>query len=57
MTVISDGQWPRTVKVVEMKRTDGSFVPFGFSRTGIERLKTWSGKCEGLGGGGGGAKG
>jgi hypothetical protein len=38
-------------KVVEMKRTDGSFVPVGFSRIGIERLKNWSGKCEGPGGG------
>jgi hypothetical protein len=36
-------------KVVEMKGIDGSFVPVGFSRT--ERLKNWSGKCEGLGGG------
>jgi len=27
------------VKVVEMKRIDGSFVPVRFSRTGIERLK------------------
>jgi hypothetical protein len=31
-----------------MKGTDSSFVPVGFSRTGIERLKNWSGKCEGL---------
>jgi hypothetical protein len=38
-------------KVVEMKRTGISFVPVQFSRTGIKRLKTWSGKCEGLGGG------
>jgi nucleoid-associated protein YejK len=37
-------------KVVEMKGTDGSFVPVGFSRIGTERLKNWSGKCEGLGG-------
>jgi hypothetical protein len=36
-------------KVVEMKRIDGSFVPVGFSRIGIERLKNWSGKCEGPG--------
>jgi hypothetical protein len=26
-------------KVVEMKGIDDSFVPVGFSRTGIERLK------------------
>jgi hypothetical protein len=26
-------------KVVEMKGTDGSFVPLGFSRTRIKRLK------------------
>ncbi len=38
-------------KVVEMKGTDGSFVPVGFSRIGTERLKNWSGKCEGPGGG------
>jgi nucleoid-associated protein YejK len=38
-------------KVVEMKRTDGSFVPVGFSRTETERLKNQSGKCEGSGGG------
>ncbi len=38
-------------KVVAMKGSDGSFVPVGFSRTGIERLKNWSGKCEGLSGG------
>jgi len=38
-------------KVVEMKGIDGSFVPVGFSRTGTERLKNWSGKCEGPGGG------
>jgi len=38
-------------KVVEMKGTEGSFVPVGFSRTGTERLKNWSGKCEGPGGG------
>jgi len=37
------------VKVVEMKRIDGSFVSVGFSRTGIKRLKNWSGKCEGPG--------
>jgi hypothetical protein len=36
-------------KVVEMKGTDGSFVHVGFSRTGTERLKNWSGKCEGPG--------
>jgi hypothetical protein len=36
-------------KVVEMKGTVGSFVPVRFSRTGIERLKNWSGKCEGSG--------
>jgi adenosyl cobinamide kinase/adenosyl cobinamide phosphate guanylyltransferase len=30
-------------KVVEMKGTDGSFVLVGFSRTGTERLKNWSG--------------
>jgi hypothetical protein len=40
-------------KVVEMKGTDGSFVPIGFLRTETERLKNWSGKCEGPGGGGG----
>jgi hypothetical protein len=34
-------------KVVEMKGTDGSFVPVGFSRIGTERLKNRSGKCEG----------
>jgi len=34
-----------------MKGIDGSFVPIGFSRTRIEKLKNWSGKCEGLGGG------
>jgi len=34
-----------------MKGIDGSFVPVGFSRTGTERLKNWSGKCEGPGGG------
>ncbi len=38
-------------KVVEMKGTDGSFVPVGFSRTGTERLKNWSGKYEGPAGG------
>jgi hypothetical protein len=38
-------------KVVEMKGTNDSFVPVGFSRTGIERLKNWSAKCEGPGGG------
>ncbi len=37
--------------IVEMKGIDGSFVLVGFSRTGIERLKNWSGKCEGPGGG------
>ncbi len=36
-------------KVVEMKRTDDSFVHVGFSRIGTERLKNWSEKCEGLG--------
>jgi len=30
-----------------MKGTDGSFLPVGFSRTGIKRLKNWNGKCEG----------
>jgi hypothetical protein len=39
-------------KVVEMKGTDDSFVPVGFSRTGTERLKNWSEKCEGPGWGG-----
>jgi hypothetical protein len=39
-------------KVVEMKGTDGSFVPVGFSRTGTDELKNRSGKCEGPGGGG-----
>jgi hypothetical protein len=39
-------------KVVEMKGIDGTFVPIGFSRTGTERLKNWSGKCEGPGEGG-----
>ncbi len=39
-------------KVVEMKGTDGSFVPVGFSRTGTKRLKNWSGKCERPGEGG-----
>ncbi len=34
-------------KVVEMKGTDCSFVPVGFSRTGTERFKNRSGKCEG----------
>jgi len=38
-------------KVVEMKGTDDSVVLVGFSRTRIERLKNWSGKCEGSGGG------
>jgi len=38
-------------KIVEMKGTDSFFVPVGFSRTGTERLKNWSGKCEGPGGG------
>jgi hypothetical protein len=38
-------------KVVEMKGIHDSFVPIGFSRTEIERLKNWSGKCEGPGGG------
>ncbi len=38
-------------KVVEMKGTDGSLVPVGFSRTGTESLKNWSGKCEGPAGG------
>jgi hypothetical protein len=36
-------------KVVEMKGTDGFFVPVGFSRIGTKRLKNWSGKCEGPG--------
>jgi len=36
-------------KVVEMKGTNDSFVPVGFSRTGTERLKNWSEKCEGPG--------
>ncbi len=40
-------------KVVEMKGTDGSFVPVGFSRIETERLKNWSGKCEGPARGGG----
>jgi hypothetical protein len=35
-------------KVVEMKGTNGSFFPVGFSRTKTERLN-WSGKCEGSG--------
>jgi hypothetical protein len=39
-------------KVVEMKGTDGFFVPVGFLRTGTERLKNRSGKCEGPGRGG-----
>jgi len=34
-----------------MKRTNGSFVPVGFSRIRTERLKNWSEKCEGPGGG------
>jgi len=34
-----------------MKRTDSSFVPVGFLKIGTERLKNWSGKCEGPGGG------
>jgi len=34
-----------------VKGTDGSFVPIGFSRTRTKRLKNWSGKCEGSGGG------
>jgi len=34
-----------------MKRTDGSFVHVGFSRIGTEKLKNWSGKCEGPNGG------
>jgi hypothetical protein len=38
-------------KVVEMKGTNDSFVPVGFSRIRTERLKNWSGKCEGPGGG------
>jgi hypothetical protein len=38
-------------KVVEMKRTDDSFVHVGFSRIGTERLKNWSEKCEGPSGG------
>jgi hypothetical protein len=32
-----------------MKGINSSFVPVGFSRTGTERLKNWSGKCEGPG--------
>ncbi len=36
-------------KVVEMKGIDGSFFSVGFSRTGTEMLKNWSGQCEGLG--------
>jgi hypothetical protein len=40
-------------KVVEMKGINDSFVPVGLSRTGTERLKNWSGKCEGPGRGGG----
>jgi len=36
-------------KVVEMKGIDSSFIP-EFSRIGTEKLKNWSGKCEGLGG-------
>jgi hypothetical protein len=32
-----------------MKGTDGSFVLGEFSRTRTNRLKNWSGKCEGLG--------
>jgi hypothetical protein len=38
-------------KVVEMNGIDGSFVLVEFSRTRTERLKNWSEKCEGLGGG------
>jgi hypothetical protein len=34
-----------------MKGIDGSFVPVGFSKTRTKRLKNWSGKCEGSGGG------
>jgi hypothetical protein len=30
-----------------MKGIDDSFVLVGFSKTGTERLKNWSGKCEG----------
>jgi hypothetical protein len=41
----------RLGKVVEMKGTDGSFVLVRSSRIGTERLKKWSGKCEGPGGG------
>jgi hypothetical protein len=36
-------------KVVEMKVIDNLFVPFGFSRIGIDRLKNWTGKSEGPG--------
>ncbi len=36
-------------KVVEMKRTDDSFVLIRFSRIETERLKIWSGKCGGPG--------
>jgi len=38
-------------KVVEMKGINGYFVFVGFSTIGTERLKNWSGKCEGPGGG------
>jgi hypothetical protein len=38
-------------KVVEMKGINSSFVLVEFSRTGTGRLKNWSGKCEGSGGG------
>jgi hypothetical protein len=34
-----------------MKGIDDSFVLVGFSKTKTERLKNWSGKCEGSGGG------
>jgi hypothetical protein len=38
-------------KVGEMKGTDGSFVPVGFSRTGTERLKTRAGNVKDRAGG------
>jgi hypothetical protein len=39
-------------KVVEIKGTDGSLVPIGFSRTGTHGLKNRCRVCEGPGGGG-----
>jgi hypothetical protein len=39
-------------KVVEIKGTDGSLVPTGFSRTGTDGLKNRSGVSEGPRGGG-----